>query len=477
MSCAARFGAFAAITFYMCACGSRADLDDETSGQHEASADATTSVAETDGGSESGVGTAETTTSSEGSGGTTGGDQGDSDWVFEQTSLRSYRLTVDTVDWQWLNDNAELEQYVPATLEVDGENIGPIGIRYKGGVGTLQTCFDNSGNRICDKLSIKLSFHEYQPGLRFHGLKKLNFHSMIHDDSHLHDRLGYSLFAEMNVAAPRAVHARVVVNDELLGLFALVEQIDGRFTRERFADGGTGNVYKEVWPRFFEEQPYLNALETNEDEMPSVANMVAFAEALRAATDQNIESVLNEWMDLDHMTRYLAVDRTIESWDGIVAWYCPSGGCFNHNYYWYESASERRMWLIPWDLDNSFASPNFIESQYGMPNWNDVSFDCTQRVQVFWGLRARPAACDEVLIRRFATVIWDRYVLAVENFLDGPFQVSALEAKVDTWAAQIAPAVEEDPNGPGMEAWQAAVEQLRGDFTALRQTILDEIAG
>ncbi len=79
MSCAARFGAFAAITFYMCACGSRADLDDETSGQHEASADATTSVAETDGGSESGVGTAETTTSSEGSGGTTGGDQGDSD--------------------------------------------------------------------------------------------------------------------------------------------------------------------------------------------------------------------------------------------------------------------------------------------------------------------------------------------------------------------------------------------------------------
>ena len=44
----------------------------------------------------------------------------------------------------------------------------------------------------------------------------------------------------------RSTHARVVVG-EFVGLFALTENIDGRFTRANFNDG-TGNLYKEVWP-------------------------------------------------------------------------------------------------------------------------------------------------------------------------------------------------------------------------------------
>ena len=53
------------------------------------------------------------------------------------------------------------------------------------------------------------------------------------DTSLMRDRLGYLLFAEAGVAAPRSTHARVVINGEFVGLFALVEQIDGRFTRDR----------------------------------------------------------------------------------------------------------------------------------------------------------------------------------------------------------------------------------------------------
>ena len=58
---------------------------------------------------------------------------------------------------------------------------------------------------------------------------------------------GIGYFREMGVPAPRSVHARLIINGQFNGIYALTEQIDGRFTRENF-DDGTGNLYKEIWP-------------------------------------------------------------------------------------------------------------------------------------------------------------------------------------------------------------------------------------
>jgi spore coat protein CotH len=247
-------------------------------------------------------------------------------------------------DWAWLNENELLEQYVPATLLFEGEAISQAAVRYKGFFGALRLCFVG-GERSCDKLSLKLKFSEYDDSLRFHGLKRLNFHSMEGDPTKLHDMLGYGLFREAGVFAPRTTYAKLVVNGELLGLFAVVEQIDGSFTRSRFADGGRGNVYKEVWPVGTSDQMYLDALRTNREEEPSVEKMARFAADLAAAADDTFVPLLEEWTDFDALMNYLAVDRVIDNWDGIVAWYCVPeafasvmgrSGCFNHNYYWYE---------------------------------------------------------------------------------------------------------------------------------------------
>src|SRR4029077_17221090 len=98
------------------------------------------------------------------------------------------------------------------------------------------------------KCSIKIDFNRVDSKLRFHGLKKLNLHSMGRDMSMMRERLGYGLFREFGIAAPRAMHARVLFNGELEGLFIAVEQLDGRFTHSRFSDGADANLYKEVWP-------------------------------------------------------------------------------------------------------------------------------------------------------------------------------------------------------------------------------------
>ena len=417
----------------------------------------------------------------DGSGGADGGGPGadgggvepgddPSAFLFDERVIRTYELEVAPEDWAWLNENATLEEYVPATVALEGETVTTAGVRYKGGFGSLYSCFDGQGNRTCDKLSIKVSFNEYVPDGRFHGVKKLNFHSMEADPTKMHDAIGYKLFRDADVPASRTAYARVVVNGELLGLFVLVEQVDGRFTRLRFPDGGEGNLYKEVWPMHSTEQPYLAALETNEDEAPSADKMVRFAQALAAAGEAGFEQVVEQWMDADQLMRYMAVARLIDSWDDIVAWYCVGGPCFNHNFYWYESTAEDRVWLIAWDLDHTFEEPSPIRTHFGMPDWDDVDADCTPRA-LFAGIQGRAPACDP-FIRGMATQLWDRYVAESEALLAGDFSVEAMNARIDELAALIGDAVAEDP-ALDVAEWQAEVENLRAAVIAKR----DHVAG
>ena len=393
---------------------------------------------------------------------------GDPAVIFDESVIRTYEIDVAEADWNWLNDNATLEEYVPATLHFEGETYREIAIRYKGGYGSLYTCFDGQGNRTCDKLSIKLAFDEYDPEGRFYGLRKVNFHSMESDASHMHDAIVYQLFRDQEVPAPRTAFARVLVNGELLGLFAVIEQIDGRFTRARFPDGGEGNLYKEVWPRYTTEQPYLDALETNEDEQPSADKMVRFARALADAGEEGFAGVIDSWMDADQLARYMAVARLVDHWDDIIAFYCVGGmPCFNHNYYWYESTAEDRVWLIAWDVDHTFEEPSPVRTYYGMPDWDEVDADCTPR-DIFLGVQGQAPACDP-FIRGMATQLWDRYAAASEALLAGDFAEGALNARIDQLADLIADAVAEDPNGPSTSEWESAVG-------ALREIVLDKRA-
>lgn len=403
----------------------------------------------------------------------TGGDaappQPSSDYVFDDGALRGYELEVSAADWQWLNENATLEEYVEATLRFEGREYGPVGLRYKGGFGTLQSCFDGQ-TRTCAKLSMKIKFNEYDPELRFYGLKKLNFHSMSSDPSALHDRLAYKLYRDMGVAGPRAVHATLMINDEAQGLFALIEQVDGRFTRRSFPDGGEGNLYKEVWPVYYSEQPYIDSLKTNEDESPTASRMVEFATALSTATDQTIEQVLSEWTDLDTLMAFLAVDRAVENWDGIMGWWCVGGGCGNHNFYWYEETGRDKVWLVPWDMDNTFDAPNPFVAFYGQPRWDEVTGSCDP-VHIFdigqLEVGRAPASCDP-LIGWMGTALRDRYVAAAQALLAGPYSAAAVDADLDRWEAQIASAVAADSNGPSTAEWAAAVAELRDNIAQLR---------
>ncbi len=405
--------------------------------------------------------------------------------IFDELKVRTYELTLTAEDWATLQANALDEIYMPASLSFEGVVTPNVGLRFKGAVGSLQNqgpidalmpCFDGLGNRNlgnCPKLGMKVKVSEYDKEQRFYTLKRLQFHSMGNDPTKMVERLSYWLFRQMGVYAPRTAHARLVINGEFQGLFIVIEQIDGRFTRENMPDGGKGNLYKEVWPVYSNEAPYINALKTNEDEMPSADKMVRFAAAIEAANDANWEEVLEQWTDVDMLMAKMAVDRAIGHWDGIVGWYCVGNpNCFNHNYYWYESTTEDKVWLIPWDLDRAMVWPTPIRSIYGMPDWDDSS-SCAE-VPIFFGITGKPPACDK-FIGSTSKNLWSRYVAKTQELLAGPFQLSVLEGKVDEYAAQLAPFIDEDP-AIDRAAWDATVAQFKLDLASMRSSIEQKIA-
>ncbi len=387
--------------------------------------------------------------------------------------MRTYSLIIPDESLAFLNSDPAAEEYVEGMLVFEGDTISPVGIRYKGSIGAFSNClsgnnpFEPSGEKVCTKLSMKVKVNWDGSDQKFFGLKKLQFHSQNLDPSQLHERLGYWLFREMGVAAPRSVHARLLINGEYSGLYALTEQIDGRLTRQNF-ENGEGNLYKEIWPltengNAQTESKLLAALKTNEDENPSVDIMRDFGIELASASDESVQSVIEKWMDIDNTIKMCVVDRAIKHDDGPFHWYCFGGDCFNHNYYFYEDSDNKKVHLIPWDLDNAFSNfsnPNIVTN---IPDeWGEISNNCEPFASNFFGIQQKSAACDKL------TQGWVSYDELYEqyknDFFEGPFSADAVNAQITKWKDQIRAATLEATEKHGdavtMTNWALAVEEL-----------------
>lgn len=390
--------------------------------------------------------------------------------LFDSSEVRTFEVSLSEEDLARIDAQPSAELTVPATMRFDGRDYGAIGIRYKGSAGAfLQPCTDATqpgrGRGVkTGKCSIKLDFGFQDDKARFFGLKKLNLHSMGRDPSLMREQLGYGLFREEGIASPRTNYARLMINGKLEGLFLMVEQIDARFTRSRFSEGGDGNLYKEIWPLYPTRGPYRKALETNEGDDTNVDKMLSLAWTLQLSPQSALD-----WVDTQYSLRYLAVDRLTVNDDGALHWYCfvPEGnnvGPFNnHNYYWYEAAEAGRLWLIPWDLDGSMGGVSRVRID---ADWmrND---DCG--CHVLEGAPQRRAGCDPLTAQ--LSQMRDDYRRELKAVLTGSFTSEAIERKLALWSQRIEPFVKEAAGiggAPDVDAWRTAMDALRDTLAMAR---------
>ncbi len=408
----------------------------------------------------------------------------DSEYIFDQNKLLRFDLVLPQQHLNQINQDPAAEEYVEGSLVFEGDTISPVGIRYKGSIGAFVGCLSGntwtnpSGSKTCTKLSMKVKINWGNREEKFFGLKKVQFHSMNNDPSQMHERLGYHLFRSMGVPAPRAVHAKLYINGQYNGLFALIEHIDGRFTRYNFEDG-EGNLYKEVWPitdksTLHADDRYLAGLKTNEDENPSLDLIKTFAQEIVDAESQTaLHTTLESFLNIDQMLSYSVVDRLIRHDDGPFHWYCNFGDCESHNFYWYEEPENQKLHLIAWDLDLAFQNIQ-DDSNPVTPipdDWGETTNNCNPFPYGAFALMQKSAACDK--LTGGLADYESEYQNLRSEFIATRFSKAEIDNLLDTWKSQIEEATLDARNihddAVSFGQWESALNTLRNKIDWARE--------
>ena len=411
-----------------------------------------------------------------------------SDYIFDQNILHDFQLIIPELSYQMIDDDPTKEEYIEGALIFEGDTISPVGIRYKGSVGAFIGCtsgknpFEPSGKKICKKLSMKVKIDWNGRKNKFYNLDKLQFHSQNNDPSQLRERLGYWFFRSMGTPAPRSVHARLLINGELSGLYALTEQIDENFIRQNF-DDTSGNLYKEIWPLNHKGIPtpknsIIKALKTNKGMNTNIDIFQSFAEVMYETNSSQAKEIITRFMDIEKIMSYIAVDRAIRNDDGVFHWYDFGQGAFNHNYYWYEEPSIRKIHLIPWDLDNAFENLSFTNEVTFIPDdFGEITNNCDSYPYGEFGFLQRSASCDAIINAwsMFDKEYAEKKKKLLKDQLDKAFLL------VDVWKNQIASTTIEandaDSKGLSLNKWLRHVDILKSQLYLIRLDLSRTIEG
>ncbi len=266
--------------------------------------------------------------------------------IFDPAVLHDARIEIDPSAWKALRDNYLSNQYYAANFSVDGVAVSQVGIRSRG-----------DGSRSEEKPGLKIDFNKYVPSQEYYGYKSLVIDNLTQDASMLRERLGFLVFEAMGIAAPRNAHARLTVNGESWGLFALVEPVSKPFLKGRLGEE-SGNLfdYEYRFPYDFswrgDEVSWYVPLpfepETNEDHADVGDGLVAFVAAINDTPTAGFASAIGSRLDVDRFLAHVATENALAEDDGIV------GDQGLNNFYLYEYGQKNRFVFIPWDKDNTF---------------------------------------------------------------------------------------------------------------------------
>jgi spore coat protein H len=318
---------------------------------------------------------------------------------------------------------------VPCTLVFEDQTWWYVGIRFKG-FSSLSSTW-SSGSY---KLPFRLDFDEFEdehPEIedqRFFGFKELSLASNWSDRTYLREKVTHDIFREAGVPAPRTAFYRLYIDfgegSQYFGLYAMTEIPDKPMLESQFGDDG-GNLYKptSTWASFneddFDKQTNKNAADWSDVQAAIAALHADRSDA--AAWRAGLEAVFN----VEGFLRWLAVNTVIVNWDTY--------GQMAHNYYLYGNPDDAgRLNWIPWDNNMAFMA-GMGGGMGGGAGGGDggLSLGLTE-VGEQWPL-IRYLLDD--------AVYHAAYVAEVQAFVEGTFDVAAIQARFQAEHDLIAPYV------------------------------------
>jgi uncharacterized protein (TIGR03437 family) len=267
---------------------------------------------------------------------------------FDDSAVREIRLYFSDANWyntlyQAHNSNPE-DPYFPARFRYGDTVMESIGVRFKGNA---------SFRRNGVKKSFKLDFNRYNPDATFLGLKKLNLNTGDLQPDLMREKL-FLDFAGKFVAARRAVHVRLYVNDAYYGLYIAVEQPDKTMMQSRFGDDEDGNLFEalefrgDLTYQGTDPAAYASRYELKTNEAANdYSDLIKFIDVLNN-TAADLPAKLEPICDVENMLYGIAIDILFTNLDSYVG----GGG----EYYLYHRSDSGRFVYIQYDSNEVFGT-------------------------------------------------------------------------------------------------------------------------
>lgn len=243
--------------------------------------------------------------------------------------------------------------WAQADVTVDGKTLKTVGVRYAGDA----TYFASARGL---KRPLKLDFARFGKQ-DLHGLAAVHLHAMPLDPAAAREAIAYAVFREAGVPAPRTAFAEVTLSvpgkfdEEYLGLYTVVEDVDRRFLADRFGtDAGLLirparmrglDFLGDDWDRY---KPQYNP--QAEPTKEQAQRLIAFARLVDQAGDDEFKTRIDSFLDIDGFLRFMAVNALISNLESFLA--------LGHNYSLYLNPKTNKFVFVPGDLEFSFA--NFL---------------------------------------------------------------------------------------------------------------------
>jgi len=354
---------------------------------------------------------------------------------------------------------------VHADLTLDTRQFHDIGVRYKGNGTYLEA-------QGVGKFSYKIDLHQYVKGQKLDGIGKLNLHNNITDGSWMNEVLAYRLYRDAGVPAPRTAYARVYLTvaglhgERYAGLYSLVENVDSHFMDENFTNRG-GAIFKPVSTNLFRylgedwakyNQTYDPKTDLTKEQKK---RLIDFTRLVTQADDTQFAAGLEEYVDLEEFSRYMAVMVFLSDMDGMFG---PG-----QNFYLYLDPKTQKFSFVPWDQDHSFGQFPYIGTQRQRENLS---------IQEPWVGHRR--FLERVFhVERFRNL----YLARMKEFSNTIFAPQRFADQVDEIAAAIRPAVKEE-SAEKLARLQRAVAGTRRSVVPIKpfvkpraQSVNDQLAG
>ncbi|WP_367568261.1 CotH kinase family protein [Lacrimispora sp.] len=159
--------------------------------------------------------------------------------AMDKTEILDVQIIADENDWADMLDNATAEEYIPATVIINGTKIENVGIRPKGNSSLRTVAQDDT----TDRYSFKIEFDHYISGQTWMGLDKIALNNMQGDSTYMKEYLSYDLMDYAGVEAPLYTFSNISVNGETWGFYLAVEVLEDSYAKRVYGNDH-GKLYK-----------------------------------------------------------------------------------------------------------------------------------------------------------------------------------------------------------------------------------------